>query len=574
MPNRIYHFSESLMMLKFQIFNTLCIRNNSAKIYFLIAFSIFLTGCANVSSLNATQEINTRRNPKLLVVILDALQRRTLMESLDFLPNFKEIIKGNKNDYPYIYFENVLVSIPSSSKPSNTTLLTGLYPNKHGVPSTIWFDREKQKITTLNSISQRGIVDILEKTQTDTIFDYAHRSSKTTMAVATQVTKGVESRDWIQQSIHLWGQAYCLNLLQDFNPIPDGAHLDRGTTSGLLKGHMYSFNDGLEGKLRSTGEIPDLTVVHFVGLDIFTHYPRRFMVKNNWPIDRIQKWYLKEVLDPEIGAIKKFLQENNLFDQTIFFFVSDHGQEPIIGHLDEESFEKNLAKNFKILGRFYSAKQAEVVVMLGASSKTLYVKNRLSHDWMTPPRLVADVKPVVDAVIDLPVMQEHLNALLVARYPGERDESELRSGQEDLKDPFWYFNLNQYRQSGRQHDDFLNALEPLTNLDGLVGKDLKAAYMYRRDHVRENLPDIILINKPGFYFTPDRGKYAHHGSIYPESAYVSFVVSGPAVSRFSDSPKTITKPIDTVDMVPMAAYLSGIKIDRPLDGVNRIVEDR
>ena len=200
-------------------------QSNSAKLYLLVAVFIIITGCANVSSQNTDLGLKTHQQPKLFVVILDALQRKTLMESLDSLPNFKAVIKGDHSNYPYIYFENVLVSIPSSSKPSNTTLLTGMYPNKHGVPSTIWFDRKEQKVKTLTSISQRRIIDILEQTKTDTIFDYARRSGKTTMAVATQVTKGVESRDWIQQSIHLWGQAYCLNLLLNFNPIPDGASI-------------------------------------------------------------------------------------------------------------------------------------------------------------------------------------------------------------------------------------------------------------------------------------------------------------------------------------------------------------
>jgi predicted AlkP superfamily pyrophosphatase or phosphodiesterase len=573
MVKSVYNRSYLLILLKRKIFNTLSIQSNSTKLHLLVAVFIIITACANVSSQNTDLGLKNRQQPKLFVVILDALQRKTLMESLDSLPNFKAVIKGDHSDYPYIYFESVLVSIPSSSKPSNTTLLTGIYPNKHGVPSTIWFDRRDQKVKTLTSISQRRIVNILEETNTDTIFDYARRSGKTTMAVATQVTKGVESHDWIQQSIHLWSQAYCLNLLQDYNPIPDGAHLDRGTTNGLLKGHMYSFSDGLEGKLRSTGDIPDFTVVHFVGMDIFTHYPRRFMIEDNWSISEIQKWYLKEILDPEIGKIKTFFKRNNLFNNTIFFFVSDHGQGRISKHIDEEDFEKRLADNFKVMGRPYSADQAEIVISLGASTKTLYVKNRLHAGWMPPPRLIADVKPVVDILIDIPEMQSHLNALLVAQYPGERDELSPKTGKSDGLDPYWFFNLSQYRQSDRQNESFLGALEPLAKLDELVGKNLKAAYMYRRNFVRRNLPDIILINKPGYFFTPDRGKYAHHGSIYAKSAFVSFIVSGPAVHRFSDSPQTIHRQIDTVDMVPMAAYLADIKVDRPVDGVNRLVED-
>ncbi len=572
--NSACNMSCFLFRLNRQIVNMFFFLRNIVAIYLLIVVYLSITGCANLWKQTSTVEIKTHQQPKVFVVILDALKRNTLMDSLDSLPNLKEIIKGSKNDYPYIYFKNVLVSIPSSSKPSNTTLLTGMYPNSHGVPSTIWFNRKDQKIKTLNSISQRGIVNILKQTKTDTIFDYARRSGKTTMAVVTQLAKGVDERDWIQQSIHLWGQAFCLNLLTDFNPIPDGAHLDRGTTCGLLKGHMYSFTDGLEGKLRTNGELPDLTIVHFVGLDIFTHYPRRYMVKEKWTVDEIQKWYLKKVLDPELKKIKTFLQRNKLFDDTIFCFVADHGQSRINTHIDEKSFEKGMADQFKVMGRPYSLDKAELIIMPGAGTKVLYVKNRLNTTWMTPPRLIEDVKPVVDALINIQAMKEHLNAVLIAKYPTERVEIPSTTGKSDrLSDPFWFFNLSQYRQSGRQHNDFMHALNPLSKIDELVGSSLKAAYMYRRDFVRKNKPDIILINKPGDYFTPDKDKYAHHGSIYPKDVFVSFIFSGPAIHKFSDRSLTITKAIDTVDLVPMVAHLSGIKIDMAVDGKNRLYEE-
>lgn len=540
----------------------------------VIAMFVLTAGCVDDRVRKPVSGPGTDRPPKLLVVILDALNRKTLMETVASLPNFREIILGNNGDFPYVHYENVLVSIPSSSKPSNTTLLTGVYPHRHGIPSTMWFDRQERKIRTLNSISQLRIVDTLKKTKTDTIFDYAGRSGKSSMAVATQVTKGIDRADWIQQSIHLWGQAFCLNLFQDLNPIPDGAHLDRGTTVGLLSGHMYSLADGLEGKLRFTGDIPDLTVVHFVGMDIFTHYPRRFMIKENWTIKEIQKWYLREVLDRELGIIKNFLQKAGFYENTIFFFVSDHGQAPISEHVDEKDFEKKLAQTFKVQGFGCSVEQADIVCMPGASTKTLYVKNRTRDDWMTPPRLIEDVRPVVDAVIDIPQMKKNLNGLLVGRYPGERDERFQQSGDAtDPADPYWFFDLSRYRASKRRGEDFLAALEPLSRLDGLIGESLNAAYMYRRDFVRHNMPDIILINKPGIFFTPDRGKFAHHGGLGPDNSYVSFVVSGPAFRRFSNSARTVRRQIDTVDMVPMAAYLAGIDIDRPIDGKNRIPED-
>ncbi len=536
--------------------------------FLLIGYLFIVTGCVSLPHKAATTQLHEPMYPKVFVIILDALKRGTLMESLDDLPNFKRIIVGKHADYPYVYFENVLCSIPSSSMPSNATLLTGVYPLRHGVPSTVWFDRKKSKTVSLTSFFQRKIIDFFEQTQTDTIFDYARRSGRTTMAVATQVAKGVESHNWIKQSVHLWGQAFWLNLFRDGNPIPDGAHLDKGTTEGLMDGYWYSFTDGLKGMLRAKGDIPDLTVVHYVGLDIFTHYPRRFMVKEHWTVHQIQRWYLKEVLDSEMGKIRNFLEENRLFENTVFFFVADHGQTKITKHIDEKHFVERFPKKFNIMGRRCSMRKADIVVMPGASTKAIYIRNRLKADWMSPPSLFEDVKPVVDASIKIDDMGQHFKTLLVGRYPGERDAAHEES------DGFWCFDLYAYLYSDRQQNDFVAALKPLAALDRLVGKELKASYMYNHDFSRKNKPDIILINRPGHYFTPDEGKYAHHGSIYPDDAFVSFVLSGPAVPLFSTNPRTVTQQIDTVDLVPMIAYLAGIEIERPVDGKCWLTEVR
>ena len=542
------------------------IQENLVFILILFLALSLVYGCASPPNEPKGNIANTRQKPKLFVIILDALRRNNLMESLNSLPNFKMTIKGESESYPYIYFPNVLVSIPSSSKPVNTTLLTGVYPRRHGVPSTMWFDRREEKVVTLTTFSQSRIIEFLKKTETDTIFEYAHRSGKSTMAVGTQVTKGVDDRDWIKQSIHLWSQAFFANLFGDGKTIPDGAHLDRGTTGGLLGGYLYSLTDGLKGQLKSKGDIPDLVVLHYVGLDIFTHYPRKFMEKENWGIDQIQRWYLKEVLDPELGKLITFLKENNLFKNTIFLFAADHGQTRIIKHINEKDFEKSLAKKCRLSGHPYSAEKADVIVMPGASTKALYIRRRTGTGWMRPPRLFEDIKPVVDSIIDLEVMKEYLNTLLVAQYPGERHEGREES------DAFWFFDLNGYRLSGRKADDFLEALEPLSKLDELVGKELRAAHMYRLDYARENVPDIILINRPGVYFTPDEGKYAHHGGIYAGDAYVSFAISGPGIHLFSSRPQIVTRQISAVDMVPMAAHLGGFVIDRPIDGQNHLSE--
>lgn len=555
----------SPMMKMFNKRGLLCVSGIAGRCCLFFLFVTAFQGCSSPHRSVYEQERAPSGRTKVFVIILDALKRKTLMESLESLPNFRAAIRGENEALPYVYYENVLVSIPSSSKPSNATLLTGVYPHKHGIYSTMWFDRKEEKTVTLSPYFQRRIIKILRRTDTDTLFDYARRSEKSVLAVATQIAKGVDDRDWIRQGLHLWSQAFCSNLFKHGMMIPDGAFLDRGTTRGLLGGHGYSRRDGLEGRWRTSGDLPDLTVVHYVGLDILTHYPYPFMVEGEWSIDRIQKWYLKEVLDPELGKIVAYLKKRGLYSHTIFFFTADHGQTRIREHVDEKAFSRRFFGRLRAAGDTGWLEGQNPVIMPGAGTKAIYVKNRLRSDWMSPPRLIEDIKPLVDAIAEDQVLREPLEGLLVAQYPEER-----REGLEET-DAFRFLDIGAYRKAGQGNAAFLKSLDPLSILDVRVGPHLRAPFMFRRNYTRQSVPDLLLINRPGCSFTPDRGKYAHHGSIHEDDAFVSFVVSGPGIERFSDRPKKIRRRIDTVDLVPMAAYLANIAIDRPLDGRNRLL---
>lgn len=497
------------------------------------------------------------------------------MESIDELPNFKAIIKGDECAYPYIYFENIRVAIPALTRPSETTILTGVYPGRHGVVSSLWFDRKEEKVISPLSLSQRGVIEILNKTNTDTLFDYARRSGKKTMAVTTQVGKGLDNRDWIRQGALLWGRAFFTSLFGRRSVIPDPGHLDQGTTKGLLYGYRYSIFDGLKGRLLAQGDIPDVVHTHYVGLDVAAHYPRPFKVQENWTVDQTQKSYLRESLDPELGKIVAYLKQKNVFENTIFLFISDQGQTRVLKRIDDDDFEKMLSEDFcvraclldqnlKVAGRGYSVGDAHIILMPGARTKTIYVRNRTQADWLSPPRLLDDIEPVVARLLDDKDVIGYLNYLLIAQYPGERDE-----GREE-REAFWFLDTTKYRQSDRNVDDFLAALEPFSKLDEYMGEAAKAAHMYGRNYNRESKPDIVFINKPGYFFARDEEIYCLHGSIYGDDALVSLVISGPGIHRFSARPQTITQQIDTVDVVAIAAYLAGITIDKTIDGKNRL----
>jgi len=56
--------------------------------------------------------------------------------------------------------------------------------------------------------------------------------------------------------------------------------------------------------------------------------------------------------------------------------------------------------------------------MPGACTKEVYLKNRVTGNWMDPPRLLEDVQPAVDLILNNESIRESLNALIIRQYPG------------------------------------------------------------------------------------------------------------------------------------------------------------
>jgi hypothetical protein len=68
--------------------------------------------------------------------------------------------------------------------------------------------------------------------------------------------------------------------------------------------------------------LPDLQVVYFPGVDLFTH------IADDPIVD--QRRYLREVIDPAVGRILAAYDELGALDDTYVLFVSDHGHTPVL----------------------------------------------------------------------------------------------------------------------------------------------------------------------------------------------------------------------------------------------------
>ena len=150
--------------------------------------------------------------PKVVILEVHGMKKGTLDENLEGLPNFQEMLKGSNNDQPYVYLPRVFTTIPAASQPAVTSMYTGLYPQRTGVVSTIWFDRTTYEIRTLISYSQNRMNSILTANGVKTLFDYVGEADKHSLTTMLMLTKGA---DWaVNSGGFFWGNASVLNVFR------------------------------------------------------------------------------------------------------------------------------------------------------------------------------------------------------------------------------------------------------------------------------------------------------------------------------------------------------------------------
>jgi len=501
--------------------------------------------------------------PKVIIIEFHGLKRGIIENNLKELPNFQELINGSQNKQSYVYLPEVFTTIPGGSVPDITSMYTGIYPGRTGVVSTIWFDRSTARIHTLISYFQQRINRILKSRGVKTLFDYVREAGKYSMTSMLMVNKGA---DWtLKSGVFFWGNASLLGFLRNGRWFPDSGYIDDRTLSAFLTGHVLSYNKSLSGVLKYRNMIPDLMVVELLGTDLFSHFPTRDFVKQNASIGEVQKYYTKNVLDPLVGRLIRFLKEAGCYEDTIFFMVSDHGFSRINKHVRDDTVNGSLRGQFKLPGLETDNRQAEAVIMPGACTKEIYLKNRQTRNWMVPPGLLADVKPAVDLLLVNADILDCINTMVIRQYPGERYD-----GLEE-KNQWWVFDWRTYQTDVKDDAAFLRVLQPLSMLEKSFELKEYVVQGLRKQYTKETAPDIKLINKEGFYFERNFDKYGHHGSYYPDDSIVSFWVAGPGLARILPGRHLLDSPASTLDLVPMITYLLGIPLPEGLDGENPLL---
>jgi predicted AlkP superfamily pyrophosphatase or phosphodiesterase len=274
------------------------------RIIFLIGFTIL--GCAALFLCSANAPAQENAPPLLVMISVDGMRPDYITQAdahAAKVPNLRRFLKEGA------YAEGVVGVVPTVTYPSHTTLVTGVWPAKHGILANTTFDPLRQ--------NQEGWYWYTEDIRAPTLWDVAAAAGRTTASIQWPVTVGAH----ITWNIPEYWRANT----------PDDAKLLRAlSTRGLLEeagAELGEFRDGTDTSAKGDEILgryaewilekkhPGLLTLHLSSLDHIQHQTGPFS-----PDDVA----VLESIDATIGRIRA-TAEKLAPGRAYIAIVSDHG---------------------------------------------------------------------------------------------------------------------------------------------------------------------------------------------------------------------------------------------------------
>jgi len=268
------------------------------------AFCVF--GLAAVLLLAANTQAQQQAPPLLVMISVDGMRPDYITEADAHgakVPNLRRFLKEGA------YAEGVVGVVPTVTYPSHTTLVTGVWPAKHGILANTTFDPLRQ--------NQEGWYWYTEDIRVPTLWDVAAAAGRTTASIQWPVTVGAH----ITWNIPEYWRANT----------PDDAKLLRAlSTPGLLqeaRAELGEFRSGADTSAKGDEILgryaewilekkrPSLLMLHLSSLDHIEHQTGPFSPEDIAVLESI---------DATIGRIRA-TAEKLAPGQVYLAVVSDHG---------------------------------------------------------------------------------------------------------------------------------------------------------------------------------------------------------------------------------------------------------
>jgi predicted AlkP superfamily pyrophosphatase or phosphodiesterase len=208
-------------------------------------------------------------------------------------------------------------SFPTVTWTNHTTLVTGVYPSKHGVLANAYLDRATRKKV---SLIPDPIFNKDEIVKTPTIYDAAKAAGLTTAAVIWPASRGAKTLDWTVPDVAdqgLFEKYGTPALLAEARaagiPVEKQAEwCKQGNAGKAMRDYMYAL---LAAQIIKQHK-PNFLALHLVCLDSFEHSNGRQVPEAYWAANDS---------DNRVADIVRATEEAGIRDKTAFIITTDHG---------------------------------------------------------------------------------------------------------------------------------------------------------------------------------------------------------------------------------------------------------
>lgn len=246
---------------------------------------------------------------RLLVFSIDALQTHDL-EYLKNKENFKKILAK------CFLVKNVREIYPTLTYPIHTSIITGVYPNEHGI-----FHNQKPSITQENpdwSIMGSNWYWYSDYVKVPSLMDAANCAGKETASVLWPVMAGHKPKHNLAE---IWPNSE-EDMLTTFKRActPDMVELyyDKYLKDFDWEHRTDMDSYGMEITIDTIKRVkPDFMLVHVIGPDHIRHEYGDESVMLQLELDRV---------DAFLGRVFEACKEAGIYDDTNFVILGDHGQ--------------------------------------------------------------------------------------------------------------------------------------------------------------------------------------------------------------------------------------------------------
>ncbi|MDO8526825.1 MAG: alkaline phosphatase family protein [Deltaproteobacteria bacterium] len=423
---------------------------------------------------------------------------------------------------------NGITTFPSTTGPAYFPFLTGCFPGTLNVPGIRWFDKEAYASAAKKMVKFRSYVGIetflinSDMKPVPTLFELLPKSFN----IFNSVTKGVTKKGNLTTLMRIWYWYY--------------AHLtDRWE---------FVDKEALTKVLKAVEKDFEFLFVVLPGIDEYSHLAHPHHEKT---------FEQYRYLDTAVGQIAAKLKNQNKWEGTLVWIISDHGLSKTDTHFCVNTFMEKRGLPPFYYPKVFHRRGKKVANMVSGNGMThLYFKNQ---DGWGGHATQKEIEKIDSKVLTDLVKEKAVDILMVRQSDGgvgifsKRGEASLKKVGDKLEyrvrtnDPFGYTNLSG-KWSGSE------ILEKTKDSD-YPDAPWQIASLFQAARTG----DVVLSATPGFDFRLQYEVPEHrgsHGSLHREHLATPIAVNVPLTQ----------KVFRTADVFPTTLKLMGKEIPSAIDG--------